>query len=264
MIHRRLALAAFAAALVWISRPAAANDHLTGIVLMSASAHTIVVHHAAFAGMPAMTMTFAVPAGTHVEPGERITADVDRTREPWVLSHIRAVGETASSNVRALTLLKVGDRVPGGAFLDQTGRRFTLDDLTGAPYALSFVYTRCADLKMCPLISAKYRSLQARTRKPVGLVEISLDPGYDRSPVLARYAAGFGADPARWHLLTGDPRRVLDFAARFGILEHAAGAVTIVHSERLAIVDRAGRIAKLYDNANWSTDDVAAELRKLR
>jgi cytochrome oxidase Cu insertion factor (SCO1/SenC/PrrC family) len=95
------------------------------------------------------------------------------------------------------------------------------------------------------------------------LVEVSLDPAYDRPPVLARYGATFGADPARWHLFTGDPRTVLDFAARFGILEHSAGPATIVHSERLAIVDANGRITQLVDNPNWQPAVIVSALNKL-
>lgn len=261
-MHRIVAFVVFAAAAGW-GWPAPAAERLTGIVLMSPSASTVVLHHGAFAGMPAMTMTFRVPDGTRVSPGERISALVDRTREPWLLSQIRAIGtDKRPLAVPAPSFLKVGDRVPGGAFLDQTGRRFSLAELAGCPYALSFMYTRCADPKMCSLISAKYRRLQGRTRRPIALVEVSLDPAYDRPPVLAKYGASFGADPGRWHLLTGDPRTVLDFAVRFGILEHSAGPVTIVHSERLAIVG-GGRITRLLDNADWSPDDVAQALRHL-
>jgi cytochrome oxidase Cu insertion factor (SCO1/SenC/PrrC family) len=78
----------------------------------------------------------------------------------------------------------------------------------------------------------------------------------------AAYAAAFGADAARWHLLTGDPKTVLDLAARFGILEQAAGPVQIVHSERLAIVGSDGRIVRFFDDAAWTTHDVLAALRQ--
>ena len=92
-------------------------------------------------------------------------------------------------------------------------------------------------------------------------MEVSLDPAYDRPPVLTRYASIYGADPTRWHLLTGDPKTVLDFAARFDILERSAGADVIVHSERLAIVNREGRITRLYDDARWTAGDVTAALK---
>ncbi len=243
--------------------PAGATNHLSGVVLMTPAAQTVVVHHAAFAGMPAMTMTFRVSIPLALHPGDRIDADVDRSREPWALTNIHIVGSQIAAAQRADAFLQRGERVPAVAFVDQLGRRFSFASLAGRPYALSFVYTRCADPTMCPLISAKYRAIQQRTGRSIALVEISLDPAYDRPAVLARYAARYGADPGRWHLLTGKPRAVLDFAARFGILEHSAGPVTIVHSERLAIVGRDGRIARLYDNAAWSPADIITDLLRV-
>ncbi len=228
---------------------------------MTPSAETIVVHHSAFAGMPAMTMTFRVPPAPRLHPGDRISAAVDRSTDPWTLSHIHVAGSEIPAPRRAeAPFLKRGDPIPDVAFIDQIGRHFVPSALAGRPYALTFVYTRCADPAMCPLISAKFRFIQNHTQAPITLVEISLDPAYDRPSVLAHYAAGYGADPTRWRLATGNPRQVLDFAARFGILEHSAGPVTIVHSERLAIVGPDGRIARLFDNAAWSPNDVLRAL----
>src|SRR6202044_3336287 len=79
----------FTAVLVALAGSVAdARDHLTGIVLMAPSATTVMVHHEAFAGMPAMTMDFSIPAGTVVHPGDHIAADVDRSTEPWSLSEV--------------------------------------------------------------------------------------------------------------------------------------------------------------------------------
>jgi cytochrome oxidase Cu insertion factor (SCO1/SenC/PrrC family) len=249
----------------WILRPSApavARDRLTGIVVMVPSATTILVHHAAFGGMPAMTMDFSVAAGTLVHPGDRITGDVDRSTDPWTVSAVHVVAAAPSlQNVAKPDFLDVGDSVPALAVIDQRGQHETLAALRGRPYALTFVYTRCRDPKMCPFVSAKLHQVQTLTRGvPAGLVEISLDPAYDRPAVLARYGTLFGADPARWHLLTGDPRAVLDFAARFRILERSAGPDTIVHTERLAIVDADGCIRRFFDDANWRAADVASAL----
>jgi protein SCO1/2 len=251
-----LGLYAFAAV------PAGASERLTGIVLMVPSATTIVVHHEAFAGMPSMSMTFAVPRGTAVRPGEHITADVDRATEPWRLTALHVTAGATVPHPAIPRFLNAGDRVPSVAFVDQRGRRLTLAALRGQPYALTFVYTRCRDPKMCPLVSAKLRQVQTLIAgSRAALVEVSLDPAYDRPAILARYGMTFDADPARWHVLTGDPRAVLDFAARFRILERSAGPDTIVHTERLAIVDRTGRIARFFDNAAWRPVDVADQLK---
>jgi cytochrome oxidase Cu insertion factor (SCO1/SenC/PrrC family) len=260
-----LAVAVVAVAAVTYARShggAEARDRLTGIALTGPVGGAIIVHHEPFAGMPAMTMTFSVPAGTVVHPGDRITADVDTTAEPWALSSVAVTAAPVPRSGPQIAFLDVGDRVPATPFIDAAGRAVTLAALRGRPYALTFIYTRCRDPRMCPFVSAKLHLLQTRTAgSPIALVEVSLDPAYDRPPVLRRYGALFGADPARWQLFTGDPRTVLDFAARFRILERSAGPDTIVHTERLAIVDATGRIRRFYDDPNWRIDDVARALR---
>jgi cytochrome oxidase Cu insertion factor (SCO1/SenC/PrrC family) len=253
-----LALAAAFAA------PADARDRLTGVVLMATSPTSIVVHHEPFAGMPAMSMNFSVPAGTLVHPGDHIAAEVDTSTEPWRLSSLRVTSPATVQRSTLPNFVSVGDHVPDLAVVDQDARHETLAALRGRPYALTFIYTRCRDPRMCPFVSAKLHQVQTRTAgSAVALVEVSLDPAYDRPPVLARYGATFGANPARWHLFTGDPRAVLDFAARFRILERSAGPETIVHTERLAIVDAGGRITRLIDDAAWQPADIANSLHAL-
>ncbi len=91
-------------------------------------------------------------------------------------------------------------------------------ELRGQDVVLAFVYTRCQDARMCPLISAEFGRLQRTIgTRPIHLVEVTLDPAYDRPAVLRRYATTFGADPKRWSLVVGDAEPTLDFAARFGI-----------------------------------------------
>jgi protein SCO1/2 len=261
VIRRLSAVGAALGALLWAAT-AGASEHLTGIVLMTPSAGVAVIHHAPFDGMPAMTMTFRVPARARLNPGDRIAADVDRSSEPWSLARIETQAEQSPAPPPpAPVLARIGDVVPDAAFVDQRGRSTTLRALRGAPLAVSFIYTRCRDAKMCPLVSGKFRLLQTRLKTRASLVEISLDPAYDRPPILARYGAVFGADASRWHLLTGEPKAVLDLAARFGILEEAAGPVQIVHSERLAIIGADGRIRRFFDDAAWSPHDVLAALR---
>jgi cytochrome oxidase Cu insertion factor (SCO1/SenC/PrrC family)/Cu/Ag efflux protein CusF len=262
-MRRFIAPAAAVVAAMW-TVPAAASEHITGIVLMAPAAGEIVMHHDPLGGMPAMTMTFRIPARKRFEPGDRISAEVDRSSDPWSLARIEVVSrESSVSAVPEPPILRVGDRVPDAPFIDQQNRPVSLRALH-IPFAITFIYTRCADAKMCPLVSAKFRFLQQHLTAPAALIEVSLDPAYDRPPILARYGAAYGADAARWQLLTGEPKTVLDLAARFGILENAAGPVAIVHSERLAIVDRDGRIARFFDNAAWSPNTILDALKAQR
>jgi len=94
---------------------------------------------------------------------------------------------------------------------------FTLTDRYGKPADatifdgqvtfLSFFFASCPG--PCPIISAKMIELQRATEgSPVQLVSISVDGVRDTPQVISNYADGYGADPARWHFLTGDPALV--------------------------------------------------------
>jgi cytochrome oxidase Cu insertion factor (SCO1/SenC/PrrC family) len=81
-------------------------------------------------------------------------------------------------------------------------------DLEHGVSIVSFIYTRCPDPRMCPLVTAKFaRMAKLLDGTPVHLVEITLDPGYDTPAVLRAYARAAGADGDRWTFATGQSAR---------------------------------------------------------
>ena len=94
-------------------------------------------------------------------------------------------------------------------FVDQTGRLVSLSDLKGQTTILTFVYTRCHDLNICPAISGKFAYLQHQLDpERFHLIEITLDPLYDSPAIMARYGDQFAANPRVWWLLTSRPSTV--------------------------------------------------------
>ncbi len=251
-----------------MSSSSQAAQRIRGTVLaVASSTDTAVVAHDAFAGMPSMTMAFKIiprSAITRLRTGDLIEATVSRQTEPWTLSNISIQTNHAAAPVniiRDVKPLQVGDSVPQTKFVDQTGHSFTFSNFLGHPVVLAFVYTRCRDPRMCPLISAKFNQLQERFRSTqTHLVEITLDPEYDRPPVLAAYGRTFGAQPGRWSLGTGNPEEVLNFAAAFGLNVFADQKLGLIHAERTAIVDPGGRLTTLIDDPGWSSGDIVAEV----
>jgi protein SCO1/2 len=228
---------------------------------------TVIVRHDAFAGMPAMTMAFRVipqARARELQVGAIIDADVDTDTEPWTLRHVTskaAVAVTADPVMRQVTPLRVGDEVPDTAFVDQTGRPFSFAQLRGADVVLAFVYTRCQDARMCPLISAKFHALQSSLgARRVHLVEVTLDPTYDRPAVLARYAQTFGADPKHWTLAVGDANATLDFAAQFGITTFPDPNIGIIHAENTVLIGPDGRIGEMITDTSWAPDEIVAQI----
>ena len=186
---------------------ASAAVRLHGVVLaVTPKTGEVIVRHDAFGTMPAMTMPFRIvprERAAQLLPGATIEADVSTKTEPWTLSNVTSSSAQAltseTSPLRRVTPLKIGDVVPDTPFLDQTAKPFRFSQLRGKDVVLSFIYTRCADARMCPLISAKFAKLQELAgKRDLHLVEVTLDPTYDRPPVLARYAGAYKADPRRW------------------------------------------------------------------
>ena len=250
-----------------------------GLVLATKRAtHEVVVRYDPSPGEPAGIGTFRVdPASAlaALKAGTRIDARADMDAKPWTLAEIRARGaETLigagapATDIAAPQILRdvhhvaLDEFTPDAPFVDQNGKPFDLASLQGRTVVLGFVYTRCRDARACPLVSAKFKTLQEALRgAPVHLVEVSLDPAYDRPNVLTRYARTFGVDPARWTLATGDPDRVLDFAAKYDVTAFPDERVGIIHPERLVLLDANGKIHELIDEASWAPSEIVSEIR---
>jgi Cu/Ag efflux protein CusF len=111
---------------------ASAAERLHGVVLaVTPKTGEVIVRHAAFGSMPAMTMSFRIiprERAAQLQPGAEIDADVDTKTEPWTLSHVRSTSTQALTSdvspLRRVTPLRIGDTVPDTAFVDQAGRQF--------------------------------------------------------------------------------------------------------------------------------------------
>jgi protein SCO1/2 len=249
----------------------AKTARIHGIVLaVTPKTGEAIVRHDAFGGMPSMVMPFRIvprERAGELLPGSEIDATVDTSTEPWTLRDVATdtTRPVTAPAARRVVPLHVGDAVPDTPFVDQNGRPFRFSMLRGQDVVLSFIYTRCQDARMCPLISAHYNQLQHLLgTRPVHLVEVSIDPTYDRPPVLARYARAFGADPRRWTLAVGDAEPTLDFAARFGISAFPDPDAGIIHTENTVLIDPDGRIRTMIADATWQPDEIIADIDESR
>jgi cytochrome oxidase Cu insertion factor (SCO1/SenC/PrrC family) len=91
---------------------------------------------------------------------------------------------------------------------------------------------------------------------------VTLDPGFDTPQVLKPYAAGAGADPARWTFLTGELGEAAGFMAQFGIIAepNPSNAADITHNLRTAIIGADGRLTSVHTGNRWTPDELVAEL----
>ena len=163
--------------------------------------------------------------------------------------------------------------LPPWQLTDQTGRAFGSDQLRGHAYVANFMFTSCPTV--CPVLSRHLARVQQRTA-PLGdrlhLVSISVDPVVDTPARLTEYGHRYGADPRRWHFVTGDAPRLQRIAADgFRVALGATPATAegrpenfnILHSANLMLVDAEGRIRGVYRADDDGLGDLTREARTL-
>jgi protein SCO1/2 len=134
----------------------------------------------------------------------------------------------------------------------QTGAPFTDRDLAGRVHVASFIYTRCSGI--CPMLVSSLKRVQAAIDDPnVLIVSYSVTPELDSPAVLAAFGHERGVDPARWKLVTGDRDQIYAlardsyFASDERLRATLADPGAFLHTEKLVLVDGAGRLRGVYD-----------------
>jgi len=154
-------------------------------------------------------------------------------------------------------------------FQERSGRTVRDTDLNDRVWIASFIFTRCP--LSCPRISGVMKGLQERLAQTnVLLVSVSVDPDHDTPSVLTEYAGRFGASGDRWWFLTGPKPSTYEMVQdRFKLAlgeappsDRTADTEAIVHSDRLALVDR-GRITGFFESTDPSAlDELVANARR--
>ncbi len=279
-MRRALFLACLAlAAAACVAGPRPRRFDLTGQVLAVPPDSTrIVVRHKDIPGfMPAMTMSYRVndaKVRASLAPGDLITATLVVTDDDAYLATIKRTGHAdlpapAAAPPPVVDPLRPGDAVPDATLVDQDGRSLRLSSLAGTAVVVTFIYTRCPLPDFCPLMDRNFaaiqRAVKAEGPRGVRLVSISFDPAFDTPAVLKAHAARAGADPAVWTFVTGDQATIEVLGARFGlaVVHDANDPASITHNLRTAVIDRHGKLKKLYDGNEWTPPEILADLASM-
>lgn len=177
-----------------------------------------------------------------------------RSRFLWGFLIVTTAGILACGStfvLRPSTTLPTYGMVPTFTLTDETGLPFESARLSGHVWIADFIFTSCAG--QCPQMTEAMRHLQRRLPSEVRSVSITVDPTRDTPTVLHQYAKNVGADPNRWHFLTGESASIEQLAKEGFLLSYAEGVgpkEPIAHSVRLVLVDRQGTIRGYYDGTD--------------
>ena len=140
-------------------------------------------------------------------------------------------------------------------FTNQNAEPVSLADLKGKVWVANFIFTSCG--AECLVLSQRLSALQKRYEgnADVAFVSFSVDPHTDQPPRLNQFAKTWQANAERWSFLTG-PTEALDGIVKHSFLlpvargpEEQAELIrsTFVHSNKFAVVDRAGVVRAYVD-----------------
>src|SRR3984957_12719686 len=148
--------------------------------------------------------------------------------------------------------LPVLSNVPPFAFDNQEGKIITNNDLVGKVYVAEYFFTSCRGF--CRKLNTNMKKLaeEYAAERDFRLLSYTVDPETDSVARMKHYADSLGADPQRWFFLTGR-KDSLYHLARTGYLldDPKNNALNIneqfLHTQFVALVDRGGRVRKIYD-----------------
>lgn len=238
---------------------------------------TVTIRHSDIKGfMPAMTMPFKVKDRKLLEGRQRgdvVAGTLVVTDSDVYLTRLDVTGhgdvvQVGTRPPLVADVLQPGSAVPDVRLVEASGRTLQLSSLRGFVLALTFIYTRCPLPQFCPLMDRQFAAVlqrvrgDARLRGSVRMLSISFDPEYDTLDVLDAHARRVGADGTLWRFATADRPTIDVFAPRFGMVVMREDGGGITHNLRTAIIDRQGRLVKIYDGSDWTADQLVADLVK--
>jgi cytochrome oxidase Cu insertion factor (SCO1/SenC/PrrC family) len=165
-----------------------------------------------------------------------------------------------------------------GALVDSSGKPIRLRDLTrGRVTLLSFIYTRCASAKACPMATGVLMDLhelsadQLELAKNLRLVSMSFDPAHDTPERMRGYSMLASERPgaAPWHFVTARSEAELQpvLAAYGQAVDRKINAADptgpLNHTLRVYLIDREGRIRNIYSSGTLDLRLVLADVRTL-
>ena len=250
------------------------------VVEVDVAGRSVTIAHRDIPGfMPAMTMPFVVLEKDaallrHVGPGDEITASLVASPDSryWLEDLVVVKKGTPDPNAAPGPLAhepQPGDAMPDVALVDQDGRPLRLADLRGKAVAVTFVFTRCPMPDFCPLLMTKFAAAQTQLTKEPGLaartrfLTISFDTAHDTPDVLRAFGKPFQKTTppfTHWSLATGKDEAIRALGGALG-LDYVEEDRSFTHNLRTAVLDREGKLRRLFRGNDWTPQELVAELK---
>lgn len=151
----------------------------------------------------------------------------------------------------------IGHRIGHFSFLNQDGKKTTLQAVKGKIFVAEYFFTTCNNI--CPIMNRQMTRVQERFKNnpDVKILSFTVDPETDSVPVMKKYAEKHHAIDGQWYFLTGS-KDSLYYLARHSFFVLKPGEVKqkdgsysdFIHTNNFVLVDRELRIRGYYDGTD--------------
>jgi protein SCO1/2 len=150
-----------------------------------------------------------------------------------------------------------GAAAPDFALRDQDGKRVTMADYRGRPFAIAFVYSTCEDT--CPALVDQVRGALDDTALDVPLLALSVDPAND-TEARARRFLNERRMTGRARFLLGSEAELAPVWKGYGVQPQTDD---LEHSASVVLVDARGRQRVGFPYDQLTPEALAHDLRRL-
>jgi protein SCO1 len=164
----------------------------------------------------------------------------------------------------------VWHRLENISLVNQLGDTVSLDDISGSIIIADFIFTRCPSI--CPTLTKNMKELQdamkmrdSRRRidsSYVRFISFTVDPQRDTPEVLKHYADKYAVNHDTWWFLTGDKKKIYDYALnelKLGLQDGNGVDSNFIHTDKFVLIDKYRIVRGYYDGTDSSSMSKLAE-----
>lgn len=234
--------------------------------------------------MSAMTMDFNIKDEdvlNELSPGAEITGIlyVDNfLADSWV--EVNGIVAKPRSDQTPLPVKEgvatIGKEIVDFTLTNQDGKSVSPKDFRGKVWAMTFIYTECPLPNYCILMSKNFSdaanqiAVDDKLKNELRLLSVSFDPQRDTPEKLKKYGFGYlGKDSEAedfriWQLAVGEDKKIRELADFFGLdyKINENDKTQFDHSLRTIVIDKNGKIQKVFLGNDWKTEDLLREMKK--
>jgi protein SCO1/2 len=160
-------------------------------------------------------------------------------------------------------------RVLPFSFITQDGKPFTEKEVEGKVFVAEYFFTTCKSI--CPRMNTNMKTVYEQFKNEDGFLILShtCDPGTDSAARLKKYSDSLGINTNKWVFLTGRKDSLYKQARYSYKIDDPNNNLQnieedFLHSQFFALVDKKGRVKKIYDGIKQSeVDEMITDIKQL-